>query len=114
MVMRGSDIVGELEIDMRSRLCKNYWHILDRWWQSNNDDVFGIDNTDRLVHVKWSDIDAGMYDRKTVVDTDVDDFYAVGNQIGILYKSGMLKVPKKQADLDLKKINKDAKWTLLI
>ena len=114
IVFNGSKQMGEVEIEARSRLCKNQAYIYGRWCQHRGDDIYVIDIKDELYHISWVDIKAGLYDKFTRIAVGIEDFCFDRNEgAGILSKDGKLKLPRDKT-VDLKLIDAHKSWTIVI
>jgi hypothetical protein len=56
-----------LLIRYRMRTCNNGWTIMDRWYYSDEDNVYIIDHADKLHRLSWYNIENQRYPKKTKV-----------------------------------------------
>ena len=114
-IVKGKAVIGKIDIEGRFTCCGNRYPITDRWIQERGDDIFIIDRQISLYCIKWPDIKQGKYDIKTLIDTQVEDFFAYEDKPAILKQDGVLKVGSY--NLDLRTIRPDAgiiKWSIVI
>ena len=114
-VFKDKTIIGTVDVKGRQTNCANGYPITDRWIQELYDDIFIIDIQMSLYRLKWSDIKQGKYDRKSLVDTQVEDFYATKDRLAILKMDGTLNLGIRR--LDLRTIRPEAAkimWTIVI
>ena len=112
-VFRDFSKVKEIRIMSRYRTCKNGEQISERWSQQRGDDIFNIDDNNRLYRLRWSDISNGKY-LVELFANQAEDFYAArNNKMSVLYMNGLLMIDDGKK-IELKTVNKKAKWTIVI
>ena len=67
---------------------------MNRWLQLANDNVYIIDSQDNLYHIAWSDIINGGRIKKTLIASQIEDFFVADNGLGMIGKDGKLTLPK--------------------
>ena len=55
--------------------------------------MYIIDVGDNLYHIAWSDIINGGQIKKTLIEPNIEDFFAAVNGLGMIGKDGKLMLP---------------------
>ena len=63
-VLRGTQKVGAMNVQVRLLKCKSGVYYFDRWIQQSKSNLFILDNSLNLLNFKWTDIHAGTYTKK--------------------------------------------------
>ena len=108
--------VREIGIKCRYRYVSG-WCIADKWCQQLNDDIYIIDNRDRLQRISWQDIKAGRYTRHSVVDSNVEDFYMHDQGNAILKTTGTLVLNAGRHSVEMHDMHdtfSSVKWSTVI
>ena len=105
-------IKAELDVIVKKQICKNGWYKANRFIQHRGDDIFYVDDKNKMATLKWSDIEAGKYKAIHVVDNNVKDFSMSKYGVGVLQIDGKVKM-MSQLEFDLKAVDDKAMWTNL-
>ena len=92
-----NSILANISITGRRRSCNAGWHISGRWCQHHGDEIYAIDDSDRLQVIRWPDIEAGDYACNRVVDGGVEEFCVAAGRRAVLYVDGSMRVDGRPA-----------------
>ena len=104
--------IGNIKLNFVPRFCKNYYDILDRYYQEYEGSVYIISRDNQLHQILWSNIHSAIYYSDVIAD-NVYDFVVTKSDLNILQTDGMLKLARGRC-IGLEKIDAKAKWTILI
>ena len=104
---------GHIDVKCRERWVSD-WYICDRWSQQLNDDIYVIDNSDRLIRISWQDVTAHRYASLAVVDSRVEDFYVHDQGNAILKTTGTLVLNSVSRSVNMQAVYAGVKWSTVI
>ena len=107
VVMRGSVVIGQIDIRPRLQTSAAGMYITDRWFQACGDCIYALNDVSELVRVNWRDILQGVYGNVEVMASQVCSYYAVRHGVAVLGKDYVL-VTCDGAKVSMKAVNDDA------
>ena len=113
VVIKDGKKLAHVDITAMNMTCKNGFNLGGKWIHELGDDIYVIDNRNRLVAIGWSDIAKGIYKKKSIIDIEVADFSVTKRGIGILHTDGTLQLPGK-VTTNLAALSDKAVWTIVV
>lgn len=111
-VLKGTQKVGVMNVQVRLLKCKSCVYYFDRWIQQSKSNLFILDNSLNLLIFKWSDIHAGTYTKKMLVSKNVNNYAVTSNGVAILTTDGRLQLSDKFG-IDLNPVDSLTAWSLV-
>ena len=112
VVVDDREHAGWTEFKCRQRPISGMY-VANRWCQQLDDDIYIVDDKDRLMRISWHDVKAGRYASHAVVDSHVEDFYVHDQGIAILKTTGTLVINGGQT-VCMQAVDDNAKWSAVV